>query len=113
MPTPHCEGAGHPVQHTPVLSGDRQDARNQVSDACLKKRVGLETDGIFVTLGFQELIEVRRGESRIASEVAPHLPIPTTGNHGFQNVVPAMGAMDVAGAQGTPFQIAELVEHEQ
>ena len=87
--------------------------REQVSDACLKNRVGLETDRVLVTLGFQELIEVRRGEGRIASEVAPHLPIPITGNHGFQNVVPAMGAMDVAGAQGAPLQIAKLVEHKQ
>ena len=50
--------------------------REQVSDACLKNRVGHETDRVLVTLGFQELIEVRRGEGRIASEVAPHLPIP-------------------------------------
>ena len=32
----------------------------QVSDACLKNRVGLETDRVLVTLGFQELIASER-----------------------------------------------------
>ncbi len=33
--------------------------REQVSDAFLKNRVGLETDGVGVAFGFQELIDVR------------------------------------------------------
>ena len=32
--------------------------REQMGDAFLKNRVGLETNGVLVALGFQELIEV-------------------------------------------------------
>jgi hypothetical protein len=35
------------------------------------------------------------------------------GDYRLQNRVPTIGAVDVAGAQDTPLQIAELVEHEQ
>ena len=31
----------------------------QMGDAILKNRVGLETDGVGVTFGFQKLIDVR------------------------------------------------------
>ena len=53
------------------------------------------------------------GEGGIASEVAAQVPFPVTLNDRFQNVAPAVGAVDIAGTQGAPFQIAELVEQEQ
>ena len=34
-------------------------AGQQMDDAFLKNRVGLETDGVLVALGFQELLEIR------------------------------------------------------
>jgi len=34
-------------------------AGEQMGDALLKNRVGLETDGVLLALGFQELIKVR------------------------------------------------------
>ena len=33
-------------------------AGQQMDDAFLKNRVGLETDGVLVALGFQELLEI-------------------------------------------------------
>ena len=53
--------------------------REQVSDACLKNRVGLETDGVFVVFGFQELINIWRDEGYVLSKVASQLPIPVSG----------------------------------
>ena len=53
---------------------------------------------------------VRYGEGGIPSEVAAQVSFPVTLNDGFQNVPPSVGAVDVAGAQGASFQIAELVE---
>src|SRR5919202_2471584 len=38
---------------------------------------------------------------------------PVTRNHRFQYRAPAVGTMDVARPQRAPFDIAELVEHEQ
>ena len=39
--------------------------------------------------------------------------IRPTGKHGLQNVMPAVGAMDLAEAPGAPLPIADAVEHEQ
>ena len=77
-----------------------------MGDAFSKNHVGFETDRVLVALGFQELIEVRCGKGCIASEVTPQLAVPIPGDHGFQNVAPAMSAMDIAGAQGAPLKIA-------
>ena len=48
----------------------------------------------------------------IPSEVVAQVPFPVTLNDRFQNVAPTVGAMNIAGAKGTPLQIAELVEQE-
>ena len=56
------------------------------------------------------------GEAKVASprkEVAAQAPFPVTLDDGFQNVAPAVGAVRVARAKGTPFKVDELVEHEQ
>src|SRR3954447_19323822 len=38
---------------------------------------------------------------------------PVTRDHRLQQSAPAVSAVDVAGPQHTPFDIAELIEHEQ
>src|SRR3954471_18819232 len=38
---------------------------------------------------------------------------PVTRNHRLQHRTPTIGTMDVARPQGTPLDVAELVEHEQ
>ena len=76
----------------------------------LKNLIGFKADDVFVILTFQEFIKVRQGEGGISSEVATQVPFPITLNDRFQNGAPAVGAMNIAGAKGTPLQIAELVE---
>src|ERR1019366_9943449 len=47
------------------------------------------------------------------AEVAAHLALPISRDHGFQNIMPAIGRVDVARTQRTTFQITELVEDKQ
>ena len=77
-----------------------------------KNLIGFKADDVFVILTFQEFIKIRQGKGGIPSEVAAQVPFPVTLNDGFQNVPPSVGAVDIAGAQGTPLQITELVEQE-
>ena len=84
----------------------------QMSDTFLKNSVRLEADGVEKTFYFQELVDVRYGKGGIPSEVTTQVPFPLTRNNRFQNPTPAVGAVDIAGAERTPFQIAKLVEQE-
>jgi hypothetical protein len=84
-----------------------------MSDAFLKNLVLGKTDRVEKPLGLQKLVEVRQGESGIPSEVPAHVPFPVALNDRFQNIAPAICTVHVTGAQGTPFQIAELVEQEE
>lgn len=59
-------------------------------------------DRVLEALGFQELIDVRWGESGIASKVAPQLLIPIAGDNRLVNAAPVIGAVNVAGAECTP-----------
>ena len=49
-------------------------------------------------LGFEVFVYLRRGEGGIPSEVAAQVPFPVALNDRFQNVAPAVGAVNVAGA---------------
>src|SRR5260370_41563654 len=85
-------------------------ALQQVSDLALQDGVGRQPDRIAVALGFEELVDLRVGKGRIAAEIAPLHGAPVANDHWLQHVPPAGGAVDVTRAQGTPLQIAELVE---
>src|SRR3954454_14529457 len=85
----------------------------QVSDPPLKDRIGGQADDIGIALRFQEFVDLRRGKTRIGSEVAPLHRGPVSGDHRLQRVAPALGGGDVAGPQGAAFAIAELIEHKQ
>ena len=54
------------------------------------------------------------GAAKAASprKSAAQVPFPITLNDRFQNLTPTVGTVDIAGAKGTPLQIAELVEQE-
>ena len=84
-----------------------------MGDAFLKNLVIRQADRREETLGVQKLVYVRRGKGRIPSEVAAQFPFPVTLDDGFQNAAPIVSAMDVAGTQGTPLKMAELVEQEK
>ena len=45
--------------------------------------------------------------------VASDRPVPVSGDHRLQHVAPLVGAVHIAWTQGTPFNVAELVEHQQ
>ena len=83
-----------------------------MGDTFLKNSVRLEADGVKKTFCFQELVYVRCGKGGIPTEVAAQVPFPVTLDDGFENGAPGIGAMNIAGAKGTPLQIAELGEQE-
>src|SRR5260370_30959403 len=85
----------------------------QVSDLALQDGVARQPDRVAVALDFEELVNLRVGESRVAAEIAPLHRAPIAGDHRLQHPAPAVSAVDVARAQGAPFQIAELVEPAQ
>jgi len=87
--------------------------RQKMDNTFLKDFIGFGTDDVFVIPSFQKFIKVRRGKSGVPSEIAAQVPFPVTLDDGFQNVAPAVGAMNIAGAQRTPLKVTELVEQEQ
>jgi hypothetical protein len=84
-----------------------------VRDITLQHLVRGQPDDVAEALSFEELVDPGQCKRRIAPEVAAQLPIPVSGDNGLQHVAPFMGTVDVAGAQRTTLQVAELVEHEQ
>src|SRR5215210_6187663 len=99
---------------TPDLVGwTPHRALEQVRDLALENSIGGQADHIAVVLRFQELIDLRRGKTRIGPEIAPLHRGPVAGDDRLQHLTPALGGGDVAGPQGAAFQVAELVEHEQ
>ena len=56
---------------------------------------------------------IGRGKSGVPPEIAAQVPFPVTLDDRFQNVAPAVGAMNIAGAQRTPLKVTERVEQEQ
>src|SRR4051812_10814631 len=85
----------------------------QVRDLSLKDSVGGQADGIAITLRLQEVVDLGRGKTRVSPEVAPLHRVSVAGDHRLQHRTPALGGVDVTRAQGTAFQVAELVDHEQ
>ena len=83
-----------------------------MSDAFLENLVLWYTDRVQEALGFEVLVKLRQGERGIPSEVAAQVPAPVANDNRFQHAFPVIGAVDVAGTQGAPFHIAELVEQE-
>jgi hypothetical protein len=83
-----------------------------LGNAALKNSVLRQTDRVEKTLTLQELVDVRRGEGGVLSDVATQVPFPVTLNDRFQNGAPAAGAMNIDGAKGTPLKVTELVEQE-
>src|SRR3954471_21552646 len=85
----------------------------QMSNPALENSIGGQADHVPVVLRLQEFVDLRRGKTRIGPEVAPLHRGPVAGDHRLQHRTPALGGVDVAGPQGTAFEITELIEHEQ
>src|SRR3954454_22814331 len=85
----------------------------QMSNPALENGIGGQADHVPVVLRFQEFVDLRRGKTRVGSEVAPLHRGPVTGDDRLQHLTPALGGVDVARTQGAAFQVAELIENEQ
>ena len=72
-------------------------AFERMSDPFLKNLIGRQADRVLVSFGFEELVDLGVSEGGIGAEVAAGLSVPVTRDHRFQNVVLAIGGMDVAG----------------
>ena len=88
-------------------------SRQQMSDAFLENLVLWYTDRVQEALGFEVFVHLRRGEGGVAPEIQSYLPPLVTNDNRLQHALPVIGAVNVAGTQGTPLKVAELVEQEQ
>ena len=85
----------------------------QMGDLTLKDTIGAPPDGVEVAVGFQHLVAARDGKSSIGPEEPHQVTIRISRDHRLQYLVPSIGAVDLAGAQGAAFKMAELVEDEE
>jgi hypothetical protein len=75
--------------------------------------VGGQPDGVEIARLFQSPIECRDRIGGIrAKEAAPKVAVSIACDDRVENISPAVSAVNVAIAQGTAFQHAELVEQE-
>ena len=104
-------GAGVIAPH--MAGWTANGTRQKVGNTFLQNFIGFETDDVFVILTFQKFTKVGRGKSGIPLEIATQVPFPVTLDDRFQNVAPAVGAMNIAGPQRTPLKVTERVEQAQ
>ncbi len=85
----------------------------QMADAFLKNLILWSADRVQEAFGFEIFVHLRRGEGGITSEIQSHLPTLVANDNRLQHAFPIIGTVNVAGTQGTPLQITELVEQEK
>ena len=84
-----------------------------MGDAAFENGVLLHPDGVEIARLFQSFIERRDRIGGIGpKETAPKVAASVAGDDGVEDVLPTIGAVDVAMPQGAAFQHAELVEQE-
>src|SRR5215472_11852064 len=83
--------AAHLVRRSP------NRALEQVSDLALQDAIGPQPDRITHALGFEDLVDLGVGESRITPEIETFHRVPVSGDHWLQHYAPAISAMDVNG----------------
>ncbi len=81
-------------------------AGQQMCDLLLQDPVGWHADCVGVAFGFQELVDLGLGEGGIRPDVTAQRPIPIAGDHRLENQPPILGAVDIAGTQEAPLQVA-------
>ena len=100
-----------------VCDGPTRPAPQQPGNPLIELAVALDPDGVTPALGLQEIEQRRDGKGGVTSEIAPgdrgSRVARISCRHRAQHILPAIGAVDIAGTQRTSLQIAELVEHEQ
>src|SRR6266404_8935629 len=85
----------------------------QVADAFLQDAVRRKPDRVLDAFRFQILVDIGIGEARVGAEIDARDLAAIARHDGLQHILPAVGAVNVAGTKRAAFQIAELIEHEQ
>ena len=100
----------------PVHLGQRGSPyrpRQPVRDLLAQDGISGQPDGVEITCLFEACVDRRYGIGRIGPKEAHDVAFGISGDHRVQNLLPAVGAVDVAVPQGTAFQHAKLVEHKE
>src|SRR4051812_42883622 len=84
-----------------------------MSDLVLQDLIGRQADRVAGTLGFKKFVDLGIGKGCVTSKIQMLHDASVTCDYRLQHRTPTVGTMDVARSQRTPFDIAELVEHEQ
>jgi hypothetical protein len=71
-------------------------ALEQVADLFRQDVVGRQPDRVTHALGFEELVDLRVGEGRVAAEIAALHCAPIAGDHRLKYRAPAIGAVHLA-----------------
>ena len=98
------------VEATNVVGRTSHGALQQVSYGVLQNRVALQADGVEVALRLQHLVKLWNGKSRVSAKEAHQITALVAGDDRSQNILPAIGAVDIALAQVAALKIAELIE---
>jgi hypothetical protein len=103
------------VLEEPLDLGQRRPPhgpRQPMRDLLAQDVVGGQPDGVEIARFFQPLIDRGDRIGGIGPEEPQDVALGIPGDHRIKDVPPAVGAVDVAIAQGAAFQHAELVEQE-
>lgn len=84
-----------------------------MGDVILGNVIVRKPNRVLVSFGFKELADLEVREGCIGTERAGRVPLCESRNHGFQNIVPAVGGVEVTGSQSAAFQITVLIKNEQ
>ena len=86
-----------------MVRGTPDRARQQIADPSLENLVGGNADRIFDPLGLQELVDPWHGTGRVGAEIEAQDLAPIACYDRGKHVVPAVGAVHVAGAKRASF----------
>src|SRR5262249_2217694 len=85
----------------------------QVANPTLQDLVGRQPDRILDPLRFEKLVDLGHGEGCIGSKIDARDLASIALHDRVEHILPAVGAVDIAGTQRGAFQVTELIEHEQ
>src|SRR5262245_42833620 len=97
--------------HMVRRSSDR--TLEQIADPALQNLVGRQPDRILDPLRFEKPVELGHGKGCIGSKIDARDLASIALHDRAEHILPAVGAVYVAGTQSTAFEVAKLIEHEQ
>ena len=95
-----------------LLRGPLGRPYQQVRYFPLKHFVCWKSYGVTYSSCLQVLVKLRLCEGGVCSKQEPHLHIQVTLDNRLDELLPPIGAMDVAWSENRPFAITELIEAE-